>query len=81
MVDKIQKNLDKFSKKEKIIVKCLLQKIQTGETEGINIKKLKGNENLFRIKKGKIRIIYRTEEKKVFILTIERRSEKTYKNI
>lgn len=78
MVDKIQKALNKFSNKEKSLVKNLLKKIKTSEVKGLDIKKLKGYDNIFRIKKGKIRIIYRTEKENIFILTIEKRSKKTY---
>jgi len=81
MVDKIQKALDKFSEKEKKIVKDLFQKIKIGKAIGLDIKKLKGYGNIFRIRKGKIRIIYRVENDQIFILAVERRNEGTYKGI
>ena len=81
MVDKIQKALDKFSEKEKKIIKNLLQKIKIGKVIGLDIKKLKGYGNIFRIRKGKIRIIYRIEDGQIFVLAVERRNEGTYKDI
>lgn len=81
MVDKIQKALNKFSEKEKKIVKNLLKKIKAGKANNLNIKKLKGYNNIFRIRKGKIRIIYRKDIDELFILAIERRSENTYNGI
>ena len=45
-----------------------------------NIKKLKGREDIFRVRKGNLRIIYRIEKEEIFILTVERRSEKTYRD-
>ncbi len=81
MVDKIQKALNKFSEKEKRMVNGLLLKIKAGNVNGLNIKKLKGYCNIFRIRKGKNRIIYRIENNQIFILAIERRSDKTYSDI
>lgn len=80
-MDKIEKALKKLGEKEKEIVKDILDKLEKGNLLGLNIQKLKGREDFFRIRKGDIRIIYRrTEAKKIFILAIERKSEKTYKN-
>lgn len=78
-MDKIGKALAKISAKEKEVIKDILSKIDNNNFLGLNIQKLKGQEDIFRIRKGNIRIIYRrTETKKIFVLAIERRSEKTY---
>ena len=80
-MDKIEKALSKFSAKEKEIVKDILDKLEKDIFLGFNTQKLKGHKDIFRIRRGNIRIIYRrTEVKKIFILAVERRSEKTYKN-
>lgn len=80
-MDKIEKALRKLSAKEKEIVKDILDKLKKNNFLGFNIQKLRGHEDIFRIKKGSIRIIYRKiAAGGIFILTIERRSEKTYKN-
>ena len=42
---------------------------------------LKREKNIFRVRKGTIRIIYQVKEEKLFVLAIERRSEKTYKKL
>lgn len=80
-MDKIEKILSKLSTKEKEVVKYILDKLRENNLLGLNIQKLKEQEDIFRIKKGNIRIIYRkTVSDRVFILAIERRTEKTYKN-
>ena len=81
MVDKITKALNKFTQKEKELVKILLLKINRNSLEGLDLKKLKGRNDIYRVRKGKIRIIYKVEEKQVFLLAIERRNENTYKDI
>lgn len=78
-MDKIQKALNKLSDKEKAKVKLILKKLFSNNLKNLNIKKLKGRSDIYRVRQGDIRIIYRLEGgKKVFILIIERRSDKTY---
>jgi mRNA-degrading endonuclease RelE of RelBE toxin-antitoxin system len=81
MVDKITKALNKFTQKEKELVKNLLLKINKNNVAGLDLKKLKGRNDVYRVRKGKIRIIYRIEDKQIFLLAIERRNENTYKDI
>ncbi len=79
-MDKIDKTLQKLNSKERAWVKEILECLSSGKLEGLAVKKLKGREDIFRIRKSDIRIIYRVDENdKVFILSIERRSEGTYK--
>lgn len=80
-MDKIEKTLREFSKKEREKIKDILKRIDGKEFKGLNLKKLKGQNNIFRVRKEKLRIIYRQTDSRIFILTIEKRTEKTYKNI
>ena len=80
MVDKIIKALGKLTAKEKQLVRELLIKIPKQDFKGLNLKKLEGRDDIFRLRKGKIRIIFRREKnQKIHLLAIERRSEKTYR--
>lgn len=78
-MDRISKALKKFSLKEKERVKEILKKIYSKKLDNLDIKKLKGRDDIFRVRKGKIRIIYRVTNSEIFILLIERKSDKTYK--
>lgn len=79
MTDKIQKALDKLTAKEKEAVKDVLEKIKKRRFAGLDIKKLKGRENIFRVRKGDVRIIYQDKSGAgIFILAIERRNDDTY---
>jgi mRNA-degrading endonuclease RelE of RelBE toxin-antitoxin system len=81
-MDKITKALAALSKKERTWVKEILKKITKNDEKGLDIKKLKGRNDIFRARKARIRIIYRkTERGGIFILAVERRSERTYRNI
>ena len=57
-MDKIQKLLNSLSNKEKLKIKEILLKIKSKNLESLDIKKLKGREDIFRIRKGKLRIIF-----------------------
>jgi len=78
-MDKITKALGKLTPKERDWVKEILERLNSRNIAGLDIKKLKGREDIFRARKGDVRIIYRLAEKEIFILAIERRNEKTYK--
>ena len=67
-MDPIEKALAKLSKKERKIVKDVLDNLQNRTFEGIDIKKLKGHDNIFRVRKGNIRILYRTDNANVIFL-------------
>jgi len=76
-MDKIAKALLFLSVKEKKQIKLILNKILIGDLAGLDLKKLKRREDVYRVRKGKFRIIFhKTQEIK--ILTIERRCDTTY---
>ena len=79
-MDKIEKALQKLTQKERGRVKDILKRLFSGNVRGLDIKKLKAREDIFRVRKSDIRIIYQvTLDKKIVILTIERRHEDTYR--
>ena len=79
-MDKIKKALAKFSEKEREWVRRILKAVANEDTKGMDIKRLKGRSDIFRVRKGDVRIIYRVDGNgKMFILAIERRKEDTYR--
>ncbi len=80
MTDKISKELAKFSTKERQLVKEVLLQLKGKDLTGLQVTKLKGHQDIFRVRKGRIRIIYQQRRASINILAIERRSEKTYRN-
>jgi len=81
MVDRIEKALRRLSQKERKQIKSIFEQISSGDLRGLDVKKLKGREDIFRVRKGDIRIMYRVSSGRVFVLAIERRSEKTYRDL
>ena len=75
------KELRKFSPKERRIIERLIEKIIKRDLAGLDCKKLKGLKNFFRVRKGDIRIIFelKNDKEEPNIFAIERRRENTYK--
>jgi mRNA-degrading endonuclease RelE of RelBE toxin-antitoxin system len=80
MTDKISKELAKLTGKERLLVKEILLQLKSDNLRGLRIAKLKGHQDIFRVRKGHLRIIYRSGLASLTILAIERRSEKTYRD-
>ena len=78
-MDKIEKVLKRLGEKEKILVKDILERLRRKDLKTLDIKKLKGRDDIFRARRGTLRIIYHLKNETIFILAIERRNEKTYK--
>ena len=79
VMDKIQKALQKLSPKEALVIKEVLNKLRANDLSGLDLKKLKNNQNIFRIRKGQLRLIFSTDpDGPIKILAIERHSDNTY---
>lgn len=75
----LKKLLSRFSRKERVILETLIEKILSSDWHGLDIKKLQGFSDIFRLRKGKLRIVFCKQKSAVTIISMERRNEKTYK--
>ncbi len=78
-MDKIDKALSKLTFKEKERIKNVIKALQLGRFNNLDIKKLKGLQDIFRVRKGGIRIVYQLSGRRIIILKIDKRKEDTYK--
>jgi len=79
-MDKIEKALQKLSTKERYRIKQILLEIAKGQTRHLDMRKLKERDDIFRVWSSNLRIIFRRDKLgDIFILTIARRNEKTYR--
>ena len=78
-MNKKEKALAKLSEKERSKVKSVFSKLSTNNLSGLDIKRLKNRPDVFRVRIGDLRIIYRSENGLANILAVSRRNEKTYK--
>ena len=75
----LKKLLSRFNLEDRIILEFLIAKTISLNWQGLDIKKLKGYQNIFRLRKGKLRIIFIKNNKYIRIINIEHRKETTYK--
>lgn len=78
-MDKIGKFLKKLSYGERITIEDIIKRVISRDFFGLDMKKLKGEDNRFRVRKGGTRIIFIKEENEIKILSVERKSDNTYK--
>ncbi|MDD3303235.1 MAG: hypothetical protein PHN31_06790 [Candidatus Gracilibacteria bacterium] len=74
-MDKITKFLLKLSLKERVLLLSIIQKIMFGNFIGLDLKKMEGENSLYRVRKGKIRIIFYKDSNKIKIIDINYRGQ------
>lgn len=77
-MDKIEKALKKLTDGERAAIKTILQKLHARQTQGLDIVRLKGYPSIYRIRKGRLRIIFKMSDNAIYLLKIDRRSDTTY---
>ncbi len=78
MTDKLTKELRKLTKKQLDGVEDIVRKLKTGETSGLNIKKLKGSTDIYRARKGNLRIIFSKSQNDIELIQVSKRDDQTY---
>lgn len=78
MSSDLEKFLAKVTSKEQKVLYALIEKITCNELEGLDVKKLIGQDNVFRVRKNNFRVIFKITKTDTKIITIERRSNTTY---
>ena len=78
-MDKIDKFLNKLATKQREEINETVEKILKRDFNGLDFKKLQGENKLFRVRKGKIRIVFFQEGDFVEIFDIQNRSDNTYR--
>ncbi len=78
MTDKISKFLQKLPPKDLKIIKEVILLLSKNQIDNLNVKKLKGSTNIYRARKGNIRIIFSKEKDVVKIMQISKRDDQTY---
>jgi len=79
-MDKISKLLKKLSSKERERLKETLALLLSDDTASLNVKKLKGADDVYRVRTGNLRVIFQKHGKEIQVLEVSRRDENTYKN-
>ena len=72
-MDKIEKLLRKLSQKERLQLEATLSILVSGDISSLDIKKLKGVDDIYRVRVGSLRIIFKKEPRDIRVLDIGRR--------
>jgi mRNA-degrading endonuclease RelE of RelBE toxin-antitoxin system len=81
-MDRLAKELQKLSKKELERVLIVLQKLQLGQVDSLQVKSLKGRDEVYRARVGRFRVVYSvSKEGTLNVLAVRKRDEKTYRDI
>lgn len=80
-MDRNQKFLKRLNNKEFTAVEKVLQKILLRDTAGLDIKKLSGYRDVYRVRTGNVRVIFLDTGSYTEVLEISRRSDTTYKKL
>ncbi len=81
-MDSIDKFLRKLDNDEGLLVRDLLERIYAHAWQGLDLKKLKGYENIYRVRTRKIRIIFKVVTRTPFeikLLSVSRKDDNTYR--
>ncbi|MEK7620046.1 MAG: hypothetical protein AAB413_02285 [Patescibacteria group bacterium] len=82
MVDRIKKVLKKLQPKELKQLTETIRLVQTNQLFGLDVKKLQSRDDIFRVRRGDFRIIFRrVPDSKNRIIAIERRTDTTYNDL
>jgi len=78
-MDKILKFLRKVDKKTRERVLLVIFKIEVSDFTGLDLKKLKGESNVYRVRVGDFRIMFVRGREKNEVIKIDKRGDRTYK--
>lgn len=78
-MDLFQKFLNRLDKKRKIAIQNVMEKIHAGDFANLDVKKLKGEDNVYRVRKGRIRIKFTIKPTgTVEFIDVDFRDDNTY---
>lgn len=80
-MNKLEKFLRKLNKKEREAVLLVLFQIEKDAKKVPGIIKLAGHKDLYRVRIGQYRVIFRITLKRAEIIRVTKRNENTYENL
>jgi mRNA-degrading endonuclease RelE of RelBE toxin-antitoxin system len=81
MVDRLTKFLRKQPDDLRRLVLALIDGILSGQLKDGDVKKLKGKQSLYRLRKGRIRIIFEKRPEGFFVKKVTLRDDNTYSDL
>jgi mRNA-degrading endonuclease RelE of RelBE toxin-antitoxin system len=81
MMNRTEKLLQKLSASARYQIEDVLIKLYANKLEGLNVKKIEGSKDIYRLRVGRYRIIYRQSAGSNELISVTLRNEKTYKGL
>ena len=78
---KIDKFLARLDVKLRQKVLAIAERIKNGDFVGLDMRKLKGLSNIYRVRVGRVRIVFAMDASGIRVLNIDNRAEDTYRDI
>ncbi len=79
MTDKIRKFVDRLTPKQREVAKLLILRVKLSDTEGLDVKRLQGHEDMYRVRKGRLRIVYLKNATEFRVVHMDWRDDQTYR--
>ncbi len=79
-MNEIEKALAKLPKEYRSSFDAIMLRLLARDFLGLNVAKMKGHKDIYRLKQGRLRIIFRMHGGRLLVLQVGLRSEKTYRN-
>lgn len=79
-MDKIQKFLEFLGKKERAVLVKILGDIRAGATHGYDVKPLQGHKGFFRLRRGKVRVVFAQAGQGGYVIVNVAYRKDAYKN-
>jgi len=80
MSDKKAKFIKKLVGKEKERILVVMDRILMNDLVGLDVRKLSGYDDLFRVRVGRVRIIFQSVDSKNVIIHVTWRDDQTYRD-
>ena len=78
-MDKTSKFLKRLSDQDRLKLKKVINNVLAGDIKNLDTKKLKGHGNMFRIRVGNMRIVFKNENNLISLIFVGRKNDVIYK--
>lgn len=79
-MDRLKKALAKLPKEHKANFDFIISRLLSGDFTGLQIAKIRGQKDVYRVKRGRLRVVFRIASREILIISVSLRSEKTYRD-
>jgi mRNA-degrading endonuclease RelE of RelBE toxin-antitoxin system len=80
MADSIAKFLAKLPSAQVELLLSLVRRLTVRDYYGLDVKQLKGQQNMYRLRKGRVRIVFYQDESSFRLVSVSNRDDQTYRD-